>query len=240
MALILVVDDDVPVRRCVRIALCADGHCVVEAESLLRCLDLCRRRVPDLMIVGADYDGRTWSQAIRFAASWKAKTVIVLRLFAADSETGVERGKDAAPPQLSPFSIGELVTRVRAVLDQDQEQAFHDVLQSGQVRMDFRRHVITKNGQDVRLSRKEYDILLCLAVTHDRVISEQQLLKAVWDVGQSGKKHRLRFYIGQLRRKLEDYSLCPRLLVSEPGVGYRLCVETFGDRGHLTLIGQKR
>jgi two-component system KDP operon response regulator KdpE len=123
-----------------------------------------------------------------------------------------------------PFAIAELLSRVHAALGQPQDVDGDEVLQAGNVRMDFTRRVITKCGREVRLSRREYDLLQCLAANPDHVVEQRQILKAVWGEGHMDDTHYLRVHMRQLRRKLEDHPAAPCLLVTEPGVGYRLCI----------------
>ena len=121
-----------------------------------------------------------------------------------------------------PFSIADLVARVRGALLQDGQGTLCDIVKAAGVSIDFARRVVSRRGKEVRLSAREFDILLCLAANHDHVIPEQSILHAVWGSASAENARRLRYCIRQLRRKLEDYPLWPRLLISEPGVGYRL------------------
>jgi two-component system KDP operon response regulator KdpE len=226
MALILVVDDDLPVRRFVGITLAANGHEVIEAENLAQASPFRRPGTADLMIIGGVYDGAARSQAIRLAVEWGVRAIILLRSSPGDAEDQSEPGVQVS--SIRPFSIRGLMEKVRADLRLDSKDRFEDVLQFADVRMDFGRRVITKNDKEVRLSGKEYDLLLCLAVRYDRVVPEQWILRAVWGPDWADRPHRLRFYIRQLREKLEDHPLCPCMVLTVRGVGYRLCAKAFG------------
>ena len=229
MARILVVDDDRPVRRFVRITLGANGHEVIEAESLGQGLGFCGPQPPEVMVLGAAYGGGERLQAVRWAIDLGVRAVIALRLSVGDAEERLDPEVELCVAK--PFSIGDLKTQVRAALHQDEDGEARDVLQFANVRMDFLRHVITKSGKEVRLSGREYDILLCLAANHDHVIPEDRIVITVWGASGAENVRRLRLYIIRLREKLEIHPLLPRLLTCEPGVGYRLHTAALGGNG---------
>ncbi|HLN23953.1 MAG TPA: response regulator transcription factor [Patescibacteria group bacterium] len=222
MSRILVIDDEPQIRKFLRISLGANGYEVVEAPTAGEGVTLCASGHPDLVILDLglpDMDGQEVITAVR-ATSAVPIIVLSVRASEADKVESLDRGADDF--MVKPFGIGELMARVRAALRQKGDGASAELLQTGSLRMDFTRRIITKAGQEVRLSKKEYDLLQYLAATPDHVLTHRQILKAVWGPAHVEDTAYLRVYINQLRQKLEDNPASPTLLVTEPGVGYRL------------------
>jgi two-component system KDP operon response regulator KdpE len=147
--------------------------------------------------------------------------IIVLSVRAAemDKVEALDRGADDYVPK--PFGIGELMARVRAALRQHPTDAKTDSLRVGDIHFDFARRVVTKAGAEVHLSKREYELLRALAAKPDHVLTHREILLAVWGPAHVEDTAYLRVYVNQLRQKLETDPGVPRLIVTEPGVGYR-------------------
>ena len=121
-----------------------------------------------------------------------------------------------------PFGVGELLARLRVALRHSITRAgAAPVIKAGSVEIDLVKRLVSKGGESARLSPKEYDLLACLARGGGRVLTHKQLLTAVWGPAHAEDVQYLRVFVGQLRQKLEDDPSDPRLIVTEPGVGYR-------------------
>jgi two-component system KDP operon response regulator KdpE len=120
-----------------------------------------------------------------------------------------------------PFGMAELLARVRAQLRRLGAPA-EPIVTAGDVTIDLARRLVTRDGQEVRLTPTEYDLLRCLAVDAGKVLTHRQLLTRVWGEHVASNSPELRVYINYLRRKLEDDPARPQLIVTDPGVGYRL------------------
>lgn len=225
MACILIIDDEPQIRRFLRISLGTNGHEVLEAENSGGGIELARSKTIDLVILDLglpDLDGQEAITAIR---EFSAVPIIVLsvRSQEVDKVEALDRG--ATDYVVKPFGIGELMARVRAALRQRGEENEPEILQVGPIRMDFARRVVTRDGVEVRLSKREYDLLQFLAASPDHVLTHKQILKALWGPAHAEDTAYLRVYVNQLRQKLEADPGVPKLIVTEPGVGYRLRVE---------------
>lgn len=222
MAKILVVDDEPQIRRFLRISLAANGHAVAEAETARAGVAACATERPDLVILDLglpDLDGQEAISAIRDVS---AVPIIVLsvRAHEHDKVEALDRGADDYVTK--PFGIAELMARVRAALRQRTTGAEPpSVVTAGTVSIDLARRVVERGGAEVRLSRKEYDLLAMLAGRADHVLTHAEILRAVWGPAHIHDTAYLRVYVKQLRHKLEDDPNLPRLIVTEPGVGYR-------------------
>ena len=224
-ATILVVEDEDEIRRFVRLSLQAEGHAVHEAATLQRGLIEAGTRRPDLLVLDLglpDGDGVSLISELR---SWSAAPVIVLS--ARSGEADKIRALDAGADDylVKPFGAGELLARVRAQLRRRPLAATGTetapVLRFGEVMVDLARRVVERAGQPLHLTPIEYKLLIHLATQPDRVITHQQLLKAVWGPGHAEDLHYVRVHMANLRKKVEPQPSMPVHLLTEAGVGYR-------------------
>lgn len=221
MARILVVDDEPQIRKFLRISLGANGYEVIEAENGRQGVERAKDGEPDLVILDLglpDIDGQEVISAIRRAS---AVPIIVLSVRAQemDKVEALDRGADDYVPK--PFGIAELMARVRAALRQNQADAPRNVLDVGDLHFDFERRIVTRGGAEIHFSKREYELLRTLAAKPDHVLTHREILAAVWGPAHVEDTAYLRVYVNQLRQKLEVDPAAPRIIVTEPGVGYR-------------------
>ncbi len=223
MPRILVVDDEPQIRRFLRISLGANGYEVTEAETATAGIDALRNAPVDLVILDLglpDMDGQEAISAIR---EFSSVTILVLSVRADETDKVEALDRGANDYMVKPFGIGELTARVRAALRQRvSDDSRPQVLQVGSLRIDFTRRVVSRNDTEIHLSKREYELLNFLAASPDHVLTHKQILKALWGPAHTEDTAYLRVYINQLRQKLEADPSAPRLIVTEPGVGYRL------------------
>lgn len=223
MARVLIVDADPQIRRFLGVSLGTCGHRVVEADSVAAGLRLGLGHKFDLIILEpglADMNGQEAITAIR-----RRSTVPIIVLSAcADEANKVEAlDRGANDYVVKPFGIGELMARVRAALRPIPRAAARPgIVMAGDLRIDLDQRRVSRDGRDIHLTRREFDLLKTLAASPDHVLSHQALLKAVWKTVRGDGVSYLRVYISQLREKLEPIPSHPTLIVTEPGAGYRL------------------
>lgn len=221
---VLLIEDDAPIRRFVRLALEYAGYSVSEAESVKRGqIDAATRR-PDLLIVDLglpDGDGKTLITQVR---GWSPVPILVLS--ARDQEREKVAALDAGADDYltKPFGIDELLARLRALQRRLQPQAAEPVWRFGDVEVDARTHEVRRRGELVHLTPIEFRLLLVLLRAQGAVLTHRQLLTQVWGPGYAERTHHLRVHMANLRRKLEDDPAQPRHLLTELQVGYRLVV----------------
>jgi two-component system KDP operon response regulator KdpE len=220
----LLVEDEPQIRRFVRAALEAEGWQVFEAPGLQRGLIDAGTRKPDLIVLDLglpDGDGIDFVIDLR---KWSSVPVIVLS--ARVSEDDKIRALDAGADDYltKPFGTGELLARVRATLRRQRQPAADKsgLIQFGDVSVDLPNRRVTRGGEHVHLTPTEYRLLAVLVSNAGRVMTNPQLLRAVWGPSQSENGHYLRIYMGHLRHKLEQDPTQPRYLLTETAVGYRL------------------
>jgi two-component system, OmpR family, KDP operon response regulator KdpE len=220
---ILIVEDEAEIRRFVRMALEADGHEVFEAEGLRRGLIEAGTRRPDLVVLDLGLPDGDGVDLIRGMRQWSAVPVIVLsaRSGEADKIEALDAGADDY--LVKPFGAGELLARVRAQLRRHQQQtpAGETAIRFGEIVVDLVHRSVQHGAEALHLTPIEYKLLTHLAAQPDRVITHQQLLKAVWGPGHAGDAHYVRVHMANLRKKVEADPSMPRHLVTESGIGYR-------------------
>lgn len=224
---VLIVEDEPQIRRFVRLALEGQAWHVAEAGSVKDGLIEAGTRRPDLVILDLglpDGDGVSYLRELR---AWSQVPVIVLsaRADEADKIAALDAGADDYLTK--PFSVGELMARVRAALRRGQRApdgggstfAFGDVL------VDLAARRVQRAGAPVHLTPIEYRLLGVLIANAGRVLTHRTLLREVWGPAHSERTHYLRIYMGHLRQKLEADAAQPRHIVTEAGVGYRLVAD---------------
>ena len=219
----LLVEDEPQIRRFVRAALEQEGWQVHEARELKRALIDAGTRRPDLVVLDLglpDGDGVDFIQDVR---KWSGMPIIVLS--ARDAEQAKIRALDAGADDYltKPFGTGELLARIRATLRRQRQPETADAtVRFGEVAVDLVERIVTKNGSRVHLTPTEFKLLSTLVANAGKVMTNPQLLRAVWGPSNGENGHYLRVYMGHLRHKLEDEPAQPRHLITETAVGYRL------------------
>jgi len=222
--LVMVVEDEPQMRRFLRASLASHGYDLCEATSASEAIALATSRGPELVLLDLglpDEDGIAVTRQLR---EWSRVPIIVIsaRGREADKVGVLDAGADDYLTK--PFGVGELLARMRVALRHAQAAAGapEPIIQIGPLRIDFGRREVKLNDNDVHLTPIEYRLLALLAQNAGRVLTHTQILKEVWGPGHAGETHYLRVYMAQLRRKIETEPARPRLLQTEPGVGYRL------------------
>jgi len=221
--LVLVIEDEAPLRRYLRATLLAFGYRVEEAATGAEGRDLQVRLNPDVVLLDLglpDVDGLELAREIR---GWSQVPIIVVsaRGKEADKVQALDQGVDDYLTK--PFGSGELLARIRVALRHSAGGAAAEpVVEIGPLRMDFASREVLLDGVPVHLSPNEYGLLAALARNAGKVLTHGQLLREVWGGVPAAQPTYLRVYMASLRRKLEPDPARPRLLLTEPGVGYRL------------------
>ncbi len=224
--LILVIEDEQPIRRFLRASLTAEGYRVDEAESGQQGLRLAAQHPPDLVILDLglpDIDGQ---EVLRSLREWLKAPVVVLSARGQESQKVEALDYGADDYVTKPFGVAELLARLRAALRHvaggtDESPLF--AVDELQVDLAARRVMVA--GKEVHLTPLEYKLLATLIKHAGKVLTHRFLLKEVWGPGHAEETHSLRVFMANLRRKLEFDPAQPRYLLTEPSVGYRLASE---------------
>ncbi|HET8702222.1 MAG TPA: response regulator transcription factor [Nitrococcus sp.] len=223
---ILVIDDEVQIRRFLRISLASQGYEVLEAATAVEGLELAATRAPGLIVLDLGLPGMNGRAVLEEIRSWSSMPVIILSVRADENEKVRALDAGANDYVTKPFGLQEFLARVRNLLrgriaDEHDGERFDD----GYLVIDPPHRRVAVSGKDIRLTRKEFDVLKMLFAHRDRVVTQTHLLREIWGPMHVEDTHYLRIIVGRLRQKLGDDPTEPRYIHTEPGVGYRLATE---------------
>ena len=222
---ILIVDDEVQIRRLLRVTLEAEGFRVREAETGQLGLNEIALAAPDGVVLDLGLPDMEGTEVIRRLREWSKLPVLVLSV--RDSEDDKIAALDAGADDYltKPFSGRELLARVRAVLRRTQTSNEPSVVRFGAVEVDLAARVVRREGAEVKLTAKEYALLRLLVQHRGRVVTHRQILRDLWGPNAEENTHYLRVYMTHLRQKLESDPHAPVFLKTDSGIGYRLVEE---------------
>jgi two-component system, OmpR family, KDP operon response regulator KdpE len=218
----LIVEDEQPMLTSLRITLSAAGYDVICAASGNDALDAIRDQAPDVVILDLGLPDMDGKEVLRQARVFSFVPILVL-------SARVEEGEKIAALDLGanayiekPFNTGELLVRMRAAL---RDARHYNYVEAKDLVLDMRMRWVKKNGAFVKLTRSQYDLLVFLARAGGEPKSRREILRAVWGEARENDIEGLRVLVRQLRVKIEDDPAAPRLILSEPGFGYRFGVK---------------
>jgi two-component system KDP operon response regulator KdpE len=218
----LVIDDEPQIRRLLRVTLEANGYTVFDAmngnEGIVQAAQ-CR---PDIILLDLGLPDLDGVEVLKRIREWSKVPVIILSV--RDREDDKIAALDAGADDFvtKPFSSGELLARLRTTLRRSRPQSAEAVFRTGRFEVDLAARIVSKNGIEIKLTPTEYSLLRLLVVHAGKVLTHRQLLTEVWGPNAVGQTHYLRVHIAHLRDKLEDDAAKPKLITTEPGVGYRV------------------
>jgi two-component system KDP operon response regulator KdpE len=222
---ILVIDDEVQIRRLLRITLESAGQAVREAENGRLGLDEVARRAPDAVVLDLGLPDLHGLEVLRRLREWSRVPVLVLTVLAAETDKVAALDAGADDYLTKPFGAGELLARLRAILRRAPTEAELAAVTFGDVAIDMAARVVRRKGVDLKLTPREYALLRVLVLHRGRVVTHQHLLREVWGPNSEENTHYLRVHMTHLRQKLETDPHRPRHLKTESGIGYRLVEE---------------
>jgi two-component system KDP operon response regulator KdpE len=221
----LVIDDELQIRRLLRVCLEANGYRVLEAATGQEGITEAAQRTPDVVILDLglpDMDGVAVLKRLR---EWSKVPVIVLSVRDREDDKIAALDNGADDYVTKPFGTGELLARLRVAERHALPSAESALFRAGGLEVDLTARVVKLKGQEVKLTATEYSLLRLFVRHAGKVLTHNQILKEVWGPNSVEQTHYLRVYIAHLREKLEADASKPRLIVTEPGVGYRMMTE---------------
>ncbi len=219
---VLVVDDELEIRRFLRASLRANGHTVFEAGSGTQALAAVREHDPHLMILDLGLPELDGVEVTRRVRQWSRLPIIILSVRDRESDKIAALDAGADDYLTKPFGMGELMARVRGVMRRAAPDTSGPVYQVEELRVDLSRHQVTLGGKEVLLTPTEFDLLRVLIQNAGKVITHRQLIHKVWGTAYEDESRLLRVNISNLRRKIEPNPNRPYYILTELGVGYRL------------------
>jgi two-component system KDP operon response regulator KdpE len=225
----LVIDDEVQIRRLLRLTLEAHGYRVFEAATGQDGITEAAQRQPDIVLLDLGLPDLDGIAVIKRLREWSRSPVVVLSVREREEDKIAALDAGADDYVTKPFSTGELLARVRVARRHAQPVAELAVFRSGDLQVDLTARVVTLKGKEVKLSATEYSLLRLFVQHAGKVLTHRQILREVWGPNQVEQTHYLRVYVAHLREKLEANPAEPVWFVTEPGVGYRFRAPMDGD-----------
>ncbi len=218
---ILIVDDELQIRRLLEITLSANGYKIIQSVNGKNGLIDAATCNPSLIILDLglpDIDGQEILEKLR---EWFNRPIIILSV--RDSEEEIIRALDngANDYLTKPFRTGELLARIRAVIRSTENTTDSALLEFGTLSIDMVRHIVKKDNEILKLTATEFSLLSLFAKNTGRVLTHQYILREIWGFGYTEQTQYLRVFIAQIRKKIEVNPSKPKLLITESGIGYR-------------------
>jgi two-component system KDP operon response regulator KdpE len=221
-SVVLVIDDEAQIRRLLRVSLETQGFVVHGAGTAAEGLQMVLGKKPDIVLLDLGLPDRDGAEALRELRTWSSVPVIILSVRNAEEE--IVRLLDAGADDyvVKPFNTGELIARIRVAVRHHAPQDAAGTFVSGRLSVDMQDRSVKVAGETVKLTPTEYGLLRLFVQHAGRILTHGQILREVWGPNTDGETNYLRVYITGLRKKLEENPQMPQLIITEPGVGYRL------------------
>jgi len=219
--LILIIDDEVQIRRLLEITFSANGYKISEASTGKEGILLAASHQPDLIVLDLGLPDTDGLIVIKTLREWYRNPIIILSV--RNSENDIVKALDngANDYLTKPFRIGELLARVRVAIRQSKGVSEKPVIEIGSLTIDIANHTVRRGNEIIKLTSTEFSLLALLAKNDGRVLTHQLILKEVWGMAYIEQTQILRVFIAQLRKKIEDDPAKPKMLNTESGIGYR-------------------
>jgi two-component system KDP operon response regulator KdpE len=218
---ILVIDDEVQIRRLLEITLSSNGFKIFEAGTAKEGLIAAATQHPALIILDLGLPDADGIEILKKIREWYQKPILILSVKNSEDDIIAALDNGANDFLTKPFRTGELLARIRVALRHVAGSEVSPILTFGNVTIDLANHIARKNENILKLTSTEFSLLALLAKNSGRVLTHQSILKEIWGFGYIGQTQILRVFVAQLRKKIEDDPAKPNLLITESGIGYR-------------------
>lgn len=223
-AKILVIDDELEIRRLLKVGLTAHGYDFTEAATAQEGIYQTVTARPDVIILDIGLPDQDGTQVLHQIREWSQVPVIILSVLGQEHQKVAALDIGADDYLTKPFSVSELMARIRVALRHQANLKDEPVVLIGDLYLDFSKRLVRIGDSDIHLTPIEYDLLKLLVANAGKVVTHRQLIQSVW--GSEGQEYSqyLRIYISQLRKKIEKDPNQPAYILTEPSIGYRLAV----------------
>lgn len=218
---VLIIDDEVQIRRLLEIALSSNGYRIHEASTGREGLVAAATQNPSLIILDLGLPDTEGVEVLKKLREWYENPVLILSVRNSEDDIVAALDNGANDYLIKPFRTGELLARIRVAIRTSVESYNESVMTFGNITLDIASHTATKNGESLKLTQTEFSLFVLLARNAGRVMTHQTILKEIWGFGYINQTQYLRVFIAQLRRKIEDEPSNPRMIITESGIGYR-------------------
>jgi two-component system, OmpR family, KDP operon response regulator KdpE len=222
---VLVIDDEIQIRRLLRVTLETGGFVVRDCDSGQLGLSEIALRRPDIIVLDLGLPDISGVEVLKRLREWTQVPVLILSVLGGEDDKVAALDAGADDYLTKPFNGRELLARLRVMLRHTQPDDGISIVRFGAIEIDFTRRIVSKRNQEVPLTAKEYTLVRVLVSHRGKVLTHKQILRDVWGPAAEKRTHYLRVYLDRLRRKLEDDPKHPKFFVTVLGVGYRFVGE---------------
>lgn len=218
---LLVIDDEPQIRKLLQINLESHDYKVIQASTGREGIQLAASLSPDLIILDLGLPDQSGHEVLQVLREWYSAPILILSVL--DKESDIVRALDGGATDYltKPFRTGELLARIRGAIRRNQIPQSTTILKFGTLELDLVARLVRKDGELLKLTSTEYNLLILLAKNEGKVLTHQYILREVWGYGYQTETQYLRVFVGSLRKKIEDNPNVPKHLFTENGVGYR-------------------
>jgi len=218
---ILIIDDEPQIRKLLEITLESNDYKVWQAETGKEGILMAANHPPELILLDIGLPDKSGHEVLKDLRTWYNKAIIILSV--QNSETDIVSALDngATDYLTKPFRTAELLARIRAAIRRNQASTNSNVIECGNLQIDFTARIVKKGNEILKLTSTEFNLISLFAKNEGRVLTHQFILKEVWGVGHQTETQYLRVFVGTLRKKIEDNPNQPKHIITESGVGYR-------------------
>ena len=218
---ILIIDDEPQIRKLLEITLQSNDYKVREASTGKEGLMLAANRPPELILLDIGLPDESGQSVLKKLREWYNQPIIILSVQSDEGNIVMALDNGANDYLVKPFRTGELLARIRSSLRSQTFEENHPLIEAGDLVIDLGARTVKKNEKAVKLTTTEYALLVLFAKNEGKVLTHHYLLREVWGPGYINQSQYLRVFVAQLRKKIEDDSNKPQIILTESGVGYR-------------------
>ncbi len=222
---ILIIDDEVQIRKLLNITLQSNDYKVIEASTASDGLIKAANHPPDLIILDLGLPDENGHSVLQKLREWYLQPIIILSVISSEEDIVKALDNGANDYLVKPFRTGELLARIRSSLRTNVFEDKSPLLDFNNLRIDLTTRTVKKNNEIVKLTATEYTLLSLFAKNEGKVLTHHYILQQVWGPGYIEQSQYLRVFIAQLRKKIEDDANQPRFIITESGVGYRFVTD---------------
>lgn len=224
-ATVLVIDDEVQIRKLLQITLESNGYNVLMAETGKEGLITAATHPPDLILLDIGLPDDSGHNILKQLRDWYNKPVIILSVQSSEEDIVKALDNGANDYLVKPFRAGELLARLRSALRAAATEDAVQVIDCGDLQIDLTARIVTKNNEVIKLTATEYNLLALFAKNEGKALTHHYLLREIWGPGYISQSQYLRVFIAQLRKKTEQDPNRPKHIITESGVGYRFTAD---------------
>ncbi len=220
-ATILIIDDEVQIRKLLEITLESNDYHQLQAGTAKEGLALAATHPPDIILLDLGLPDMNGQIVLKQLREWYTNPVIILSVQSSEEDIVAALDNGANDYLVKPFRTGELLARIRSALRGNDREALTPILTFGDLQLDQSAHTVKLKGESLKLTATEYTLLALLMRNEGKVLTHQYLLREVWGPGYIDQSQYLRVFVAQLRKKIENDPNRPEYIITESGVGYR-------------------